>query len=514
MTEVRVWLALLAALPACVILASYLPLHVEKLRRLTVASAVAMVAVTSLVFVRPPLQGMELRTPSDWGLLGDHLYLRVDELSSALLPFAALLWALTVSVTPRSALDRAGLARTSVATLLTTACFLTVSSPVLVLVWIGSVGVFLRGMYGPERRHARRVASAYLGVSSAFLAGGVALTAWPNGDSAVLESAGTWLIVVAALIRKGVFPFHAWVPEVFDRGRLGPAVLFSAPQLGTYVAVILVVPRASDRMLETIVVLALLTSVYGALLALAQSDARRACGYLFVSQSALVMAGLGPASEEALTGALVLWLSSGLAFAGLCRCTLVLEARRGRLDLRRHHGGYEHMPILAATFLITGLACSGFPGTLGFIGEELLIDGAVEMFPILGYGVVLAGALTGLGILRMYFSLFCGRRARSPRIRILPREAWTFSALAAVLVVTGLVPQPLVTSRQKAGREILIARTPQSRGDLFFYSTERPDGGLQSRVPTFSMNEPAMPGPGIPPRIPTRRNPPGVEIPR
>jgi NADH-quinone oxidoreductase subunit M len=337
-----------------------------------------MVAATCLVFLRPQLRALALRTPSEWGVLGNHLYLRVDELSSVLIPFAAVLWALTVSVTPRSAIDRAGLGRTAVATLLTTMCFLTVSPPVLIVTWVGSTVVFLHGMYGSEHRHTRRVASVYLGVSSVCLLTGVILGA--SGS----RIAGTWLIVLAALIRKGIFPFHAWIPEVFERGRLGPAILFSAPQIGTYVALILVVPAATDRMMDTIVLLALLTSVYGALLALAQRDARRVCGYLFVSQSALVMAGLGTGSVEALTGALVLWLSSGLAFAGLCRCTLALEARRGRLDPRIYHGGYEHMPVLAASFLLMGLACSGFPGTLGFIGEERLVDGATEMFPILG----------------------------------------------------------------------------------------------------------------------------------
>jgi NADH-quinone oxidoreductase subunit M len=164
---------------------------------------------------------------------------------------------------------------------------------------------------------------------------------------------------------------------------------------------------------------------------------------------------------EALTGALVLWLSSGLAFAGLCRCTLALEARRGRLDLRIYHGGYEHMPVLAASFLLMGLACSGFPGTLGFIGEELLVDGATEMFPILGYGVIIAGALTGLGVFRMYLSLFCGSRESSPRMAILPREAWAFSALTALLVIAGLVPNAIVSSRERAADEVLAVRIGQ-----------------------------------------------------
>jgi hypothetical protein len=252
------------------------------------------------------------------------------------------------------------------------------------------------------------------------------------------------------------------VPEVFDHGRLGPAILFSAPQIGAYVTVVLIVPRASPGMLRTIAILALGTAVYGAALALVQRSARRACGYLFVSQSALVMAGLDCSSTGALAGGLLLWLSAGLAFAGLGRAVLVLEARRGRLDLTTYHGGYERMPVLAITFLAMGLACTGFPGTLGFVGQELLVDGAVDAFPVMGFAVVVAAALTGLAVLRMYFSLFCGRHEASAhsglRFGLMRRESWTFVALVAALVGFGIAPRALVDSRFAASEEILRLR--------------------------------------------------------
>jgi NADH-quinone oxidoreductase subunit M len=271
-----------------------------------------------------------------------------------------------------------------------------------------------------------------------------------------------WLIVVAALVRKGIVPFHAWVPEVFDHGRLGPAILFNAPQVGAYMTVVLIVPRASPEMLRTIALLALGTAVYGAALALVQRSARRACGYLFMSQSALVMAGLDCTSVTALAGGLVVWLSAGLGFAGLARCVLVLEARRGRMDLTRYHGAYEQLPLLGVSFLAMGLACTGFPGTLGFIGQELLVDGAVGVFPIMGFAVVIASALTGLAILRMYFSLFCGRSDvlshQSLRLAVKPLEAWSFVALVIALIGFGLMPRPLVDSRFDASDEILRLR--------------------------------------------------------
>jgi NADH-quinone oxidoreductase subunit M len=233
--------------------------------------------------------------------------------------------------------------------------------------------------------------------------------------------------------------------------------------MGAYVAVVLIVPRASPDMLRAIAILALGTAVYGAALALVQTSARRACGYLFMSQSALVMAGLDCSSASALAGGLLVWLSAGLAFAGLARSVLVLEARRGRLDLTTYHGGYERMPVLAVTFLAMGLACTGFPGTLGFVGQELLVKGAVDVFPVMGFAVVIASALTGLAVLRMYFSLFCGRpdvRAHAGlQLGLTPREAWTFVALVVALVGLGLAPRPLVDSRFEAGEEILRQRS-------------------------------------------------------
>jgi NADH-quinone oxidoreductase subunit M len=460
MSDARVWLAILLALPTFVIAASWLRLEVERLRRLAVTSALAMLLAALAIAIVPPLRALSIRTSAlTWAPAGEAL-LRIDVLSAVLLPFAAGLWLLTVAVTPRASLDRGGLRRTALATLITVASFLTESAVLLLLLSVASVWTFISAL--GAHRYQRRIVAVYLGSSTLILGAGVALLIAPGAQGTGLETAGLWLIVIAALVRKGIVPFHAWVPEVFDRGRLGPAILFCAPQVGAYLTVVLIVPRASPEMLRLIALLALGTAVYGAALALVQSSARRACGYLFMSQSALVMAGLDCTSVNALAGGLLIWLSAGLAFAGLARCVLVLEARRGRLDLTTYHGGYERMPILAVTFLAMGLACTGFPGTLGFVGQELLVDGAVAVFPVMGFAVVIASALTGLAVLRMYFSLFCGR-ADGPadsgvHFGLTRREAWTFVALVIVLVVSGVAPRPLVDSRIAASEEMLRLR--------------------------------------------------------
>ena len=462
MSDVRLWIAGLVALPVLVMGASFFRVDVDRLRRLAVSAALAMLAASLVVSASPDFRGFSVRTSVLTWIPGEEAILRLDTLSVALLPFAAGLWLLTVAVTPRAALDRSGVRRTALATLVTLASFLTESAVVLLLLSIASVWTFLSALSGPAHRIQRRIVATYLGFATVLFGAGVALLVGPGPQGTGREVAAMWLIVLAALVRKGIVPFHAWVPEVFDRGRLGPAILFNAPQLGAYMTVVLIVPRASPDMLRVIALLALGTAVYGAALALVQTSARRACGYLFMSQSALVMAGLDCTSVSALAGGLVVWLSAGLAFTGLARSVLVLEGRRGRLDLNTYHGGYERMPLLAISFLAMGLACTGFPGTLGFVGQELLVDGAVDVFPVMGFAVVAASALTGLAVLRMYFALFCGRpdpAAQSIRgFALKRREAWTFVALVITLLGFGLAPRLLVDSRFAASEDILLRR--------------------------------------------------------
>jgi NADH-quinone oxidoreductase subunit M len=304
-----------------------------------------------------------------------------------------------------------------------------------------------------------RVSGAYLAFSGTLFVAGAALL-W-FGET--WEDAGLWLIVGGLLVRKGIAPVHSWMPESFERGHLVPALLFNAPQVGTYAAAVVVLPSAPHGALTVIAVAALVTTVYGAILAVVESDTRRAFGYLFMSQSALVLVGLGSGREDGVAGSLAVWVAAGLSMTGLGLTIAALELRRGRLSLRDHHGGYEQMPLLAASFLVFGLASVGFPGTLGFLGEELLIAGSVERFTWVGFAVVAATAVNGITVLKMYFSLFCGRADGGIALPLRSRETIAFAALAIVLVAGGLFPRNLVESRVEAAQAIVAAN--DGRGD-------------------------------------------------
>jgi NADH:ubiquinone oxidoreductase subunit 2 (subunit N) len=247
MSDPRLWLAGLVAFPALVIGASALRIDIERLRRLAVISAIAMVLTALVIAVSAPLRDLSIRTSALTSIPGGEDLVRIDTLSSVFLPFAAGLWLLTVAVTPRAALDRGGLRRTALATLLTLASFLTESAVVLLLLSAASAWTFLSALGDPAHRHQRRVVAVYLGASTLLFGAGVALLVSPLVNDTRIETAALWLIAVAALVRKGIVPFHAWVPDVFDHGRLGPAILFNAPQVGAYMTLVLIVPRASPK---------------------------------------------------------------------------------------------------------------------------------------------------------------------------------------------------------------------------------------------------------------------------
>jgi NADH-quinone oxidoreductase subunit M len=194
-------------------------------------------------------------------------------------------------------------------------------------------------------------------------------------------------------------------------------------------------------------------------MAVVQREERRFFAHLFLSYASLVLVGLELHTERSLCASLCLWFSALLSLGGFGLTIRALEARFGRLSLAEYHGLYEHAPTLAVFFLLTGLASVGFPGTVGFISTELLVDSVVEANIYAGIGVLIASALNGIAVLRAYLLLFTGaRHASSVSVAISTRERVAVLTLSALIILAGIVPQPGVTTREKAAAAILKER--------------------------------------------------------
>ncbi len=330
----------------------------------------------------------------------------IDELSAPLLPLTALMHLLVAVVTLRTKLRRFNFAWTLISEAILL-CLLSCREPwgVVTLLILGVIPAWFELR---ARNKPTRVYTLHMGVFAVLLIAGSILSAREgDGQHSILTAS---LLTAAVLLRSGIVPVHCWMTDLFEHATFGTALLTVTPMAGAYAAVRLVLPLSPDWALRWIAMLSLITAVYAACMALVQHEARRFFCYLFLSHSSLVLVGLETATQISLTGALSVWLSVGLAMTGFGLTLRALEARVGRLSLDTFNGMYEHSPTLSGLFLLTGLAAVGFPGTFGFVGAELLVDGAVSAYPGIGTAVVIAAALNGIAVLHAYFKLFTGRR--------------------------------------------------------------------------------------------------------
>ena len=386
--------------------------------------------------------------------------LGVDELNAPLLPVVALVHFLTALATGRTQMRRFSLSWSLVSVAIRLAIFGSQDPTALVaLLVVGVVPPYI------ELQNRGKPTRVYVLHMALFV--GLLLLGWAFVDPAAGHQAQTaWATVplmAAILIRCGAVPAHCWITDWFEHASFGNALLYVTPLTGVYAAIRLVLPIAPDWVLQSIGLVSLATAVYAAGMAIVQQETRRFFAYLFISHASLVLVGLELHSAISLTGALAMWIAVMLSLAGFGLTLRALEARFGRLSLAEFHGLYGQSPALAVCFLMTGLATVGFPGTLGFVAAELLVEGAIEASPSVGLALVLASAINGIAVVRAYFYLFTGaRHVSSISLAIGWRERFAVFTLTALILGGGLFPQPGVVSRHRAAMSIVRERERQA----------------------------------------------------
>jgi len=390
-----------------------------------------------------------------WLFPDDSIFL-VDDLNAPLFPLVSLLYLLTLLATLGSKVRQLSFSLTlvSLAILLAT---LACGQPwvLIALLAIGTLPPFVELV---RTRQPSRMFALHMLLFVGLLVAGQALFEWNPGGGAT-RLAGVTLLAAAVLVRSGILPAHCWLPDLFGHASFGTALLFVTPMVGAYAAMRLVFPFAPETLLHGMAVLSLVTAVYAAGMALVQRKARRLFSYLLLSLASLVFVGFEMVTPVGVTATLCTWISVALSMAGFGLTLRSIETRTGPLSLDTFHGLFVHTPRLAALFLITGLASIGFPGTVGFIGTELLIDGAVHVAPWMGIMIVIAAALNGLAVLHTYFRVFSGTRSTaSIDLTSRPPERIAVLVLSALIIGGGLFPQPGIVSRYETAVELVEQR--------------------------------------------------------
>lgn len=389
----------------------------------------------------------------------------IDGLTALLLPYVAVVDLAIVLVAPRRAFASAGVRRLLLGAAVTFATLATAHPAALTILW--AVSIFattttIRSTVGG--RTTARVYGRMMAVAIVCMAIGTALLVadppWIAG-SGTTGAAGGWLVALAVMIRKGLIPFHSWYPALFSGASLATALVVTMPQVATYTAARLLVGHA-DGVPHELVVLAnaaLLTAAYGAALAVVQRDVRSLVGMLAMSQSAMVFAGLSGTVPTELCGALAVWVSSGLALTGIGLVAWALESRGGTISIETLQGRFADAPALAGFFLLFGLAALGFPGTLSFVADDLIIAGSLDDHIHAGVLVILTTVFAAIAVMRGWFRVFGGPvTVDAPRHSILPRERIAFTSLLVILFGLGLWPGPFVHSLERVAESLLASR--------------------------------------------------------
>ena len=271
-----------------------------------------------------------------------------------------------------------------------------------------------------------------------------------------------WMFAAAFLVKAPIFPFHGWMPDTYRATPIPVLIGLSAvlSKLGVYgfVRVVLpLLPDASVHFQTIMLVLALVSIVYGSVVAFSQNEARLVVGYSSVAQLGFILLGIFSLDPKGVDGAVFQMVNHGLVVAPLFLVIAWFTHRVGRDRLSGLGSLATRAPLLTALFLIATFATLAMPGSGNFIGEILILFGAFNTK--FAFGVI---ATVGVVLASVYMIRYFQRTMHGPggaeaarhTYDILPvgPDLATIGPLIAVIVALGVCPQ-IVLSKLDAGKQ-------------------------------------------------------------
>ncbi|MEU8570814.1 NADH-quinone oxidoreductase subunit M [Streptomyces pathocidini] len=254
----------------------------------------------------------------------------------------------------------------------------------------------------------------------------------------------------AFAVKAPLWPLHTWLPNAMGESTAPVAVLITAvvDKVGTFAMLrfcLQLFPEASKWATPAILVLSLISIVYGALLAVGQRDIKRLVAYASISHFGFIILGIFAMTTQGQGGATLYMVNHGISTAALMLVAGFLISRRGSRLIADYGGVQKVAPVLAGTFLIGGLATLSLPGLAPFVSEFLVLVGTFSRYPVIGIIATFGIVLAALYVLVLYQRTMTGpvkdEVRHMPDLRI--RELVVVAPLIALLLFLGVYPKPL-----------------------------------------------------------------------
>jgi NADH-quinone oxidoreductase subunit M len=310
-------------------------------------------------------------------------------------------------------------------------------------------------------------------------------------------STARWLFLaflVAFAVKVPLVPVHTWLPDAYVEAPTAGTLILAAllAKVGAYGLIrfnLSLFPEASVYFRDLTMVLAVLAIVYGALVAIVQTDAKRLIAYSSVSHLGFVVLGTFALTTQALSGSVLYMINHALSTGALFLLVGMLAERVGTRDIRRMGGLAARMPVMMGLFLFCALASIGLPGLNNFVSEFLVILGTFITAKPYAVAAVTALVLSAIYLLWAYQRMAHGTPAiagasdgngagpgpnepsgngHGPGLwDVTAREYLILAPLIAAILFLGLYPKPVLDRiNPSAVRSCVSVRDNAERRDL------------------------------------------------
>jgi len=256
---------------------------------------------------------------------------------------------------------------------------------------------------------------------------------------------------IAFAIKAPLWPLHTWLPDAAAETPPGGTVLLVSvlDKVGTFGMIRLALPlfpNAAQWATPVVITLAVIGILYGALLAIGQTDMKRLIAYTSVSHFGFIVLGIFAMTTQGQSGATLYMVNHGFSTAALFLIAGFLISRRGSRLIRDYGGVQRVAPMLAGTFLVAGLSSLALPGLAPFVSEFLVLVGTFTRYEVAAVVATAGIILASLYILLMYQRTMTGEpteeTAKLPDLNA--REAWVVAPVLAIIIGLGFFPKPVL----------------------------------------------------------------------
>ena len=268
--------------------------------------------------------------------------------------------------------------------------------------------------------------------------------------------------MAAFAIKAPLWPFHTWLPDAAASATPSTSVLMVSviDKIGTFGMLrwcLGLFPGASDWASPVVIGLAVVSILYGALLAIGQDDIRRLVAYTSVSHFGFIILGIFVFTSTSTAGATLYMFNHGLSTAALFLVTGIMIARRGSASIQDFGGVQKIAPIMSGVLLVAGLSSLSLPGLAPFISEFMVLAGTFTRSAPVAVLATLGIVLAALYILIMYQRTMTGPlQSGTEGVHDLhPREVAALAPALVLIVGLGFFPQPVLNVINPAVDEVV-----------------------------------------------------------